>query len=128
MITNEIKGIGIHLYRFCTAFPHILWKKTGVFVITTSSMLLLCLLLLASCSSLKKLTGKEPPILENSLISMGEEEIRKKMGEPSSVSMMNEKHILWTYRPEMKIMPDNKDTVYVEFEDGKVIKVTKAKK
>jgi outer membrane protein assembly factor BamE (lipoprotein component of BamABCDE complex) len=59
---------------------------------------------------------------------MSEEEIRKKLGEPTMVSLTTEDRILWTYVPEWKLMPDNKDTVYVEFEKGKVVKVIKAKK
>jgi hypothetical protein len=59
---------------------------------------------------------------------MNEEDVRKKLGEPTIVSLTTENRILWTYLPEWKLMPDNKDTVYVEFENGKVIKVVKAKK
>lgn len=96
----------------------------------------MCLFLLVSCSSLKKTTGKDqakaqtknqPPVLENSLISMNEEDVRKKLGEPTIVSLTPENRILWTYIPAWKLMPDNKNTVYVEFENGKVIKVVKAK-
>jgi hypothetical protein len=85
---------------------------------------------------LKKTIGKDQkkdqtpatPLLENSLISMNEEDVRKKLGEPTIVSLTIENRILWTYIPAWKIMPDNKDTVYVEFENGKVVKVIKAKK
>jgi hypothetical protein len=59
---------------------------------------------------------------------MTEEDVRKKLGEPTIVSLTTENRILWTYLPEWKLMPDNKDTVYVEFENGKVIRVVKAKK
>ena len=49
-------------------------------------------------------------------------------GEPTMVSLTPDSRILWTYRPEWKLMPDNKDTVYVEFDGGKVTKVIKAAK
>ncbi|MBA4390957.1 MAG: hypothetical protein C0399_08465 [Syntrophus sp. (in: bacteria)] len=139
MIANNIKGIKTNFYNFCTGFPPKMWKSQRTSFLSQTCIILLCLFLLISCSTLKKMVGKEPgkepaksqsktPALENSLISMSEEEIRKKLGEPTMVSLTPENRILWTYVPEWKLMPDNKDTVYVEFEKGKVIKVIKAKK
>ncbi len=66
--------------------------------------------------------------MENSLISMTEDEVRKKLGEPTMVSLTPDNNILWTYRPSWKVMPDNKGTVYIEFDQGKVSKVIKADK
>lgn len=66
--------------------------------------------------------------MESSLVSMTEEEVRNKLGEPTIVSLTPENRILWTYQPDWKILTDNKDTVYIEFEDGKVIKAIKAKR
>jgi len=77
---------------------------------------------------MKNVTGKPQPVVETALISMNEDEVRKKLGEPTIVSLMPDSRILWTYRPGWKLMPDNKDTVYVEFDDGKVTKVIKAAK
>lgn len=133
MIANKIKQIKTFFYNFCTGFPPKMLKSLGTSFFSKCCVVFLCLFLLISCSSIKKIIGKgelktQPPVLENSLISMTEEEVRKKLGEPTIVSMTTEKRILWTYMPEWKIMPDNKDTVYVEFENGKVIKVVKAKK
>ncbi len=135
MIANNIKRIKAYFYNFCTGFPPKLWKSRRTSFLSQTCIVLLCLFLLISCSSLKKMVGKgsattpsKTPILENSLISMSEEEIRKKLGEPTMVSLTTEDRILWTYVPEWKLMPDNKDTVYVEFEKGKVVKVIKAKK
>jgi outer membrane protein assembly factor BamE (lipoprotein component of BamABCDE complex) len=135
MIVNNIKRIKTYFYNFCTGFPLKMWKSQRTSFLSKTCVVLLCLFLLISCSSLKKMVGKEPattpsktPVLESSLISMSEEEIRKKLGEPTMVSLTTEDRILWTYVPEWKLMPDNKDTVYVEFEKGKVVKVIKAKK
>lgn len=131
MIVNNIKRIKTYFYNFCTGFPPKMWKSQRTSFLSQACIIFLCLFLLISCSSLKKMAGKEQtktPMLENSLISMNEEEVRKKLGEPTMVSLSVEDHILWTYVPELKLMPDNKDTVYVEFEKGKVIKVIKAKK
>lgn len=77
---------------------------------------------------MKNIAGKPQPVIENSLISMTEDQVRKKLGEPTMVSMTPERKILWTYRPDWKIMPDNKNTVYVEFDQGIVTKVIKADK
>ena len=58
---------------------------------------------------------------------MTEDEVRKKVGEPTIVSRTSDNHILWTYRPTWKLMPDNKDTIYIEFVDGRVVKIIKAR-
>jgi argininosuccinate synthase len=65
--------------------------------------------------------------MENAMISMTEEDVRKRLGEPNIVSVTPENKIIWTYRPSWKIMPDNKNTVYVEFENGKVVKIIKVR-
>jgi len=136
MITNKIKRIKTNFYNFYTGFPPKMWKSQRTAFLTKTCIILLCLFLLVSCSSLKKITGKDQkkdqasatPLLENSLITMNEDDVRKKLGEPTIVSLTVENRILWTYVPAWKLMPDNKDTVYVEFENGKVVKVVKAKK
>ena len=132
MMTNKIKRIKTNFYNFYTGFPLKMWKSRGTAFLSKTCVILLCLFLLGSCSYFKKTTGKEQvpatPTLENSLISMNEEDVRKKLGEPTIVSLTVENRILWTYIPSWKIMPDNKDTVYIEFENGKVVKVVKAKK
>ena len=136
MITNKIKRMKTNFYNFYTGFPPKMWKSRRTAFLTKTCTVLLCLFLLVSCSYFKKTTGKDQaknqtpatPALENSLISMNEEDVRKKLGEPTIVSLTVENRILWTYVPAWKIMPDNKDTVYVEFENGKVVKVVKAKK
>jgi outer membrane protein assembly factor BamE (lipoprotein component of BamABCDE complex) len=125
-----------NFYNFYTGFPPKMWKSQRTAFLSKTCVVLLCLFLLVSCSSLKKTKGKEQtkdqisatPLLENSLISMNEEDVRKRLGEPTIVSLTIENRILWTYVPAWKLMPDNKDTVYVEFENGKVVKVVKAKK
>ena len=59
------------------------------------------------------------------LISSEPDEVRKKMGEPTIVNRTREDHILWVYVPSLKILPNDKGTIYVEFENGKVIKIFK---
>lgn len=130
----KINNLSSNSYGFYTGFQQKMWKSILSPFISKSCAVLLCLILLVSCSLIKKTTGKEPmakvqpPSVESTVMSMSEEEVRKKLGDPTTVSLTTENHILWTYAPDWKLLPDNKDTVYVEFENGKVIKVTKAKK
>ena len=77
---------------------------------------------------MKNIAEKPQPAIESSLISMNEDQVRKKLGEPTMVSLTPDNKILWTYRPDWKIMPDNKNTVYVEYDQGIVTKVIKADK
>jgi len=125
---NKIKRMKTNFYNLYTAFPQKMWKSQRTSLLSKACIILLCLFLLISCTSLKKTKGKEQqPVIENSLVSMNEEEVRKKLGEPTIVSLTPENRILWTYTPSWKLMPNNKGTVYVEFENGKVIKTIKAK-
>jgi len=75
--------------------------------------------------------AKEPPkaklVPDSNVIDMTEAEVKKKFGEPDVVSKMPDNRIIWTYQPTWKIMPDNKGTVYIEFENGKVIKIIRAR-
>jgi hypothetical protein len=75
--------------------------------------------------------AKEPPkaklVPDSSVIDMTEAEVKKKFGEPDVVSKMPDNRIIWTYQPTWKIMPDNKGTVYIEFENGKVVKIIRAR-
>jgi hypothetical protein len=103
------------IVRFCLLF----------FIIATLS-------LVTSCTWFKsekgKLTGKEDvTTLQSALMDTNEDEIRKRFGEPTMVSKTPENHIIWTYRPAWKIVPDNAGTLYVEFQEGKVIKVLKVR-
>jgi len=118
IMANKIKEMKVSFYNFYTRFPQILWKTT---------MLVIIVALLASCTIFKSSKEKTQTPMENAMISMTEEEVRKKLGEPNIVSVTPENKIIWTYRPSWKIMPDNKDTVYVEFENGKVVKIIKVR-
>jgi hypothetical protein len=74
---------------------------------------------------------KEPPksklIPDTSVIDMTESEVKKKFGEPDVVSKMPDNRILWTYQPTWKILPDNQGTVYIEFVNGRVVKIIRAR-
>jgi hypothetical protein len=55
------------------------------------------------------------------------DDVRKRLGEPTSVSRTMEDRILWVYSPTWKIIPNDKGTVYVEFDQGKVVRIFKKK-
>ncbi len=120
---NMLRSISCCLF---TTFPQKLWKTGKNPACLSACVLLLCVPFLFSCSSSKS-AKKGSPVLENAVISMSEDEVRKKFGEPSIVSKTPENNIIWTYKPKWKIMPDNKDTIYIEFENGKVTKIVKAR-
>jgi hypothetical protein len=88
-----------------------------------------CIAALVACSTSKGAKTMKPaaPASTDALISSGPDEVKKKLGDPSAISRTPEDHILWVYEPSWKIMPDDKGTLYVEFKDGKVIKVFKIK-
>jgi len=127
IMANKIKEMGVSLYNFFTGFPQILWKTRRTFSVHRTIVFVLIVILLSSCTVFKS-SKKEPQTpMENAMMSMTEEEVRKRLGEPNIVSITPENKIIWTYRPSWKIMPDNKDTVYVEFESGKVVKIIKVR-
>jgi hypothetical protein len=90
-------------------------------------MVACCLAGLVTCSTSKSVKKLKPtaPAPANDLISSEPDAVRKKLGEPTIVSRTQEDHILWVYVPHLKILPNDKGTMYVEFENGKVIKVFK---
>ena len=69
---------------------------------------------------------KPKAFADSSLIDQGESEVKKKFGDPDVVSKSPDNLIIWTYRPKWKLFPSNADTVYVEFENGKVRKIVRA--
>ena len=71
--------------------------------------------------------GKVVYITLEQYLRMSEDDVRKRYGEPYMVSKTSENKIIWTYVPQWKILPDNKNTIYVEFEEGKVVKIIKAR-
>ncbi len=86
-----------------------------------------CLAGLIACSTSKGVTKPKPTASTPgaTLISSEPDEVRRQMGEPTVVNRTQEDHILWVYVPHLKILPNDKGTIYVEFENGKVIKVFK---
>lgn len=83
---------------------------------------------LPACSTIKgtskpKQVAKSSP--ESALMSQGEDEVKAKLGAPTVVNKTNEGHVLWVYRPSWKVLPNDNGTLYVEFDEGKVVKIFK---
>ena len=120
-------------YNLFTAFQQKMWKTPKSAFFFKGCCALVCLCLLVSCSSMNPMKWwskkkEDPRQLDNALISMNEEEIKKRLGEPEVVSRTPENNVIWTYHPSWKLMPDNKGTIYVEFDQGRVTKVVKKKR
>lgn len=62
---------------------------------------------------------------ESDLMSKDGDAVKAKLGEPTVINKTNEGHILWVYRPAYKILPNDNGTLYVEFNEGKVVKIFK---
>jgi hypothetical protein len=109
-----------------------MWKLAPAAVVT----LVACsLAFFAGCSKSKGVKGeaaakpdkpaktstKHP--FDNALISKGQDDVRKRFGDPTVVSKTIDDHLLWVYVPTWRILPNDKGYLYVEFENGKVIKI-----
>ncbi len=143
-----LKRLRATSYNFCTGFPQNLWKIHAFRAFSCVCALLLCCSLATSCMFFKstkkdqgstateskkakqkeKSTRLSKRALDSYLIDKDDEEVLKRFGEPTIVSRLADNRIMWTYRPSWKLMLDNKDTIYIEFENGKVTKIFRTTK
>jgi hypothetical protein len=124
---SDINKLNLYSYNFFTAFQQKMWKIGSLAALL---MVVLCLLLTVTACSGARAKGaqKSGPVgQDENLISKNQDEVRKRFGEPTAVSKTLDDHIFWVYRPSWKIMPNYKGTLYVEFENEKVIKVFRTK-
>lgn len=56
------------------------------------------------------------------MVGVSSEEVKKRIGEPNVVARNPEDTVIWVYRPPYKLMPNQEGSVYLEFQDGKVVK------
>lgn len=154
---SDIDMLGTCPDNLFTGFPQKMWKTLKNPMFLKACSIVVCLLLLSSCTyfkgskkqdqgaqesvsldtakSARQVKGQQSttevsrmkPAPESALIDKGEEDVKKRFGEPDIVSKTPDGHIIWTYKPTWKLMPDNKGTLYVEFEAGKVIKIVRAR-
>jgi len=117
-------------YGLLTGFPQKLWRTPSVRVILVL-FTIFCLTGLAACSNSKGIQKQKEqevaPVSDAGLITKGETDVKAKLGEPTNISKTSEGHLLYVYRPSWKLLPDDSGTMYVEFVDGKVIRIFKKK-
>jgi len=105
-----------------------LWKiQKACQALVVFLLLLGSLLTLSACSSSKAFQAVQTPAGEAALMAKSEDEVRQAIGEPDVVSRTPENTLLWIYNPAWRIVPSPKNTVYLEFDKGKVVKVFKIK-
>jgi hypothetical protein len=124
--SSNINHIRRRLHTIFTHLSPVLRKAEAI----RAPLLLLaaiCLVTLPACSTLKGAAKPKQarPAPESSLIGQDQDEVKKKLGEPTDVSKTAEGNLLWVYRPSWTLLPTHKGTQYVEFKDGKVVKVFK---
>lgn len=56
------------------------------------------------------------------MVGSESEIVKKRIGEPDVVAKTADNAIIWIYRPPYKLRPNQGGSVYLEFEDGKVVK------
>jgi len=129
--SSHINRIRRRFHAISTRFSPLL-RKAEALRAPLLVLAAICLVTLPACSTLKAAVKpkqakqkQETPAPENGLIGQDQEAVKKKLGQPSDVSKTAEGDLLWVYRPPWKFLPDDKGTQYVEFRDGKVIKVFK---
>jgi len=125
---SKINILRISSHHLFTRFPHKLWKA-GQLPLLFALAILLCTTPIGCSSSKQVRKGEQKPSAVKSadLLSLGAEEVTRKLGEPTTVSKTPEGQILWVYEPKWKLLPDYKGTLYVQFEGGKVVKAFKIK-
>jgi hypothetical protein len=113
--------------RFSTNCPQKMWTIQKACHILFLFFLFFSFLGLSACSQGKGVERFKALPAGTSLMAKGDAEVRKTLGEPDVVSKTPENRILWMYKPSWKVVPSPKDTLYVEFDDGKVAKVFQIK-
>lgn len=119
-------------YNISTTYSQKLWKIATGPLLLKATVLLICAFVMVACTLAKAVKNKTSKtaakvVVDNSLVSLSEDEVRKKLGDPTSVSRMADNRILWTYTSSWKFMPDNAGTTYVEFENGKATRIIRVR-
>ena len=133
--SSDINTLNASSSSLFTGFPQKLWKirrhrqRAAGRYLSRFVLIFLCILSLVACSMAKKTYKRfEAPPPDTSLVTKGEDDVRKKMGEPTRVSKTPDNHVLWVYQADWKLVPDNAGTVYVEFVDGRVVQIFQIKR
>ena len=124
---NNFRELQDHDDSFSTDSPQKLWKIQKACQVLIVLSLLVGLLFLGACSQGKGVERFKALPRGTTLIDKSESEVKRALGEPDVISKTPENRILWKYRPSWKVIPSPKDTLYVEFDNGKVAKVFQIK-
>jgi hypothetical protein len=127
MSINSFIGLQNRDDSFSTDSPQKLWKIQKACQAFIVLSLLVALLFVSACSQGKGVEKFKALPRGTTLIGKTETEVKQAIGEPTEISLTPENRILWKYRPSWKIIPSPKDTLYVEFDNGKVAKVFQIK-
>jgi hypothetical protein len=111
---------------FSTDCPQKLWKIQKACQVLLVLFLFFSLLCLSACQGKGVDRFKSLP-RGTTLMDKNEVEVKQALGEPDVISKTPENRILWEYRPSWKIVPSRKDTLYLEFDNGKAVKVFQLK-
>jgi len=112
---------------FSTDSPQKLWKIQKACHALIVLLFLVGLLFTSACSQGRGVERFKALPRGTTLVGKSEAEVKQLIGEPYVVSMTPENRLLWKYRPSWKIIPNPKDTLYVEFDNGKVSKAFQIK-
>ena len=112
-------------YNFSTGSPQKLWKVQkpcqAVFLVLHLSLFLVA----GGCSGSTAYQKAVKQVSQPTLISASEEEVKQALGQPDTVAKTPDNRMLFIYRPPWTIYPSPKDTVYIEFDNGKAAKIFK---
>ena len=122
---NYISGLLDGNDNFSTTCPQKLWKIQKACQTLALLILIVSVLSTSACSTSKGFQILSSPAGEATVMGKTEDEVKQAVGEPDVVSMTPENLVLWIYQPAWRVVPSPKDTIYVEFDKGKVIKVFK---
>ncbi len=112
---------------FSTDSPQKMWKIQKACHVLVVVCFLLGLFFVGGCSQGKGVEKFKKLPRGTTLIGMNEAEVKKAIGEPDEISKTPEDKILWKYKPSWKLLPSPKDTLYVEFDNGKAYKAFQIK-
>jgi hypothetical protein len=111
--------IAISSFRFLTNGARTIWKG-GKGTPMRIPLVFLVITVLVFSSGCTGWAQKRERALK--MVGISSEEVKKGIGEPSVVAKNPENAVIWIYRPPYKLMPNQEGSVYLEFQDGKVVK------
>lgn len=94
-----------------------MWKGPGAVRVLLAFLIVTGLLFSSGCTGWAQ---KREQALK--MVGSTSEEVKKRIGQPNVVAKNPDEAIIWIYRPPYRLMPNQEGSVYLEFQDGKVVK------